>query len=269
VATKKTREIDRWKTILIGALLSICIAGIVVVFIYGYDPGTTPTCTTSNASIHIKRELYELCHNWQTKQPSWVLQFYEGIDSEVVHTKSVNFYSADPEIPQNDQASIEDYDHSDWVLGNYLFPFSKQAMELTDARKKDQYFFSVTSPQDPNFHYGYWRKLREYAQTRASKSFMPSYIGVLSGPLFLLENKNQNLRLLEPNHIPVPTHFFQVIIPNANENDIEAYIVPNQKIAGDVSLEHFKVSLEHFEKITGIKEVKRIVRSLNVSIPVL
>ena len=48
-------------------------------------------------------------------------------------------------------------------------------------------------------------------------------------------SKDAILRFLEPNHIPVPTHFFMVIVPNANENTIEAYIVPNQKIDDDVS----------------------------------
>jgi len=96
---------------------------------------------------------------------------------------------------------------------------------------------------------------------------MPAYIGVLSGPLFLSENKDENLGLLEPNHIPVPTHFFQVIIPNANENAIEVYIVPNQKIDDDVPLDHFKYDLNSFEKKTGIKDVKKIARNLIVAVP--
>lgn len=74
--------------------------------------------------------------------------------------------------------------------------------------------------------------------------------------------------MLEPNEIPIPTHFFQVIIPNANENAIEAYIVPNRKIGEDVPLDHFKYDLKDFEKKTGLKDVKKITRNLKAVLPV-
>lgn len=150
---KKAKKAGAIKNILFWIFVAACIVGIVITFIVGYDPGTTPTCKTSSASIRIKRDLYELCYNWQTKQPAWVLQFDDGINSEAIHTKGANFYNVDPKIPPNNQASAKDYDPSDWVLGNYLFPFSKQAVEFTDAREEGQYFFSVTSPQDPDFHW--------------------------------------------------------------------------------------------------------------------
>lgn len=255
------------KNVLFWLFFAVCIVGIIITIIVGYDPGTTPTCTTPNASIRIKRDLYELCYNWQTKQPAWVLQLYDGMNSKVIYTEGANLYRADPKIPQNDQASAEDYKSSDWVLGNYLFPFSKQSIELNAVSKEDQYFFSVTSPQDPDFHSGYWKKLRNYAHDQARKSEMPAYIGVLTGPLFLSDNTEKNLGVLEPNHIPIPTHFFQVIVPDANENDIEAYIVPNQKISEDVPLDHFKYDLKDFEKKTGLKDVMKIAKRLNVILP--
>lgn len=256
------------KKILSWTFIAACVIGLVVIIFVGYDPGTTPTCTTPNASIRIKRDLYELCYSWENKQPAWVLQLYDGSNPKVIHTEGVGLYKADPEVPQNDQASAEDYVSSQWVLGNYLFPFSKQATELTNESKKDQYLFSVTSPQDPDFHSGYWRKLREYARDQAKKSSLPDYIGVLSGPLFLADDGDKSLGVLEPNGIPVPTHFFQVIIPNANENAIEAYIVPNRRIGEDVPLDHFKYDLKDFEKKTGLKDVKKVARNLRTALPV-
>ncbi len=256
------------KKILIWLFIAACVVGLVVIIIVGYDPGTTPTCTTPNASIRIKRDLYELCYSWQNKQPAWVLQFYDGTNSRVIHTEGVNLYRADPKIPQNDQASADDYESTDWVLGSYLFPFSKRATELTNESEELQYLFSVTSPQNADFHSGYWRKLRNYAREQANKSEFPAYIGVLSGPLFLSKNTDKHLGMLEPNDIPVPTHFFQVIIPNANENAIEAYIVPNRKISEEMPLDHFKYDLKDFEKKTGLKDVKKIARNLKAALPV-
>ena len=93
-------------------------------------------------------------------------------------------------------------------------------------------------------------------------------VAVISGPLFFQEKKNDPT-FLGSSHCPIPTHFFQVIFPTANPDDVEVYVVPNENIDMSKPLSDFKVSLRELEKQSGIKDMKGVARRLINPAPIL
>lgn len=248
--------------LVLGIVLIVIIA--ILVLMLGPSRPDSLTCKDAKTSIMINRPLYSLCYNKETKQPFWILQFPDAGCFEITPNESPNNYYQDLDIPKGEQASELDYKKSHWVMSTFLFPFTKQDKELSGDNGHDLYLFSVTSPQDPEFHNGYWGKLRNRVKTLAErrKLSLPNKVAVLSGPLFLSENET----IFGVNHIPVPTHFFQVIAPTANIDDIEIYIVPNKKIDEKISLNDFKVTIKEFEKKSGIKKADSIAADLEAVI---
>ena len=202
------------------------------------------SCSKAENAVTIEREYYKLCFNKGAKQPYWVLQTPNSESFELEQKRVLSDFYQDFDIPTGDQASASDYEDSKWVIGNYLFTFSKgeTQYQLEEEGLRNQYLFSVTSPQNPEFHKRYWKKLRDRGRVLIKKLDVHSVV-VLSGPLFFEERQ-----FLNPGKIPVPTHFFQVIAPTSNAKDTEAYIVPNKEIDESIPLDEFKVTLKEFEK---------------------
>lgn len=123
------------------------------VVLFGCSP--TPSCGNPNTSMIIKRDFYSFCFNKETKQPFWVLQGANLEEFEESIGEPISEYHLDADIPKKDQASEDDYKNSSWVMSSYLFPFSKQEKELYPQYIHYQNLFSITSPQNPEFHKGY------------------------------------------------------------------------------------------------------------------
>ncbi len=133
-------------------------------------------------------------------------------------------------------------------MSSLLFPFTKT--NVSDEEFRYQYFFSVTCPQNGDFHQRYWNKLRKRVKEVSAE--WNRNVLVLSGPLFLSERGQTTYPVIGSDEIPVPTHFFQVIFPTIVLDKAEAYIVPNQKVDVDLPLGSFKVSLTEFRRRSGV-----------------
>ena len=114
---------------------------------------------TGKQSVIIKRKFYHLCFSKEKKQPNWVAQLLTKDALKLPQDKSAADYYPDFEIPKKDQASEEDYRNSGYVVGTFLFPFP-DGVEENKEWKYQEIVFSATSPQNPEFHRGYWKKLR-------------------------------------------------------------------------------------------------------------
>ena len=229
-----------------------------------------PTCSNSKGSKTIQRDFYSLCFDLETKQPTWVLQVVDSRSFSSSSSECLADYRPDLAIPIENQASAGDYKGAQWIISNYLFSFDPDVEELSSENPKDRFFFSVTSPQNPEFHKGYWKKFRSRVEAveKAKLALFNYNIAVLSGPLFLTEDSKKR-RFFGSAHIPVPTHFFQVVVPSARPDDIEVYIVPNENIDMSKPLNDFKVPLEDFEKRSGIRDVADITQRLITPGPIL
>ena len=198
--------------------------------------------------ILITREFYQLSFNTQTKQPNWVLQKASKESFSAPIKEDMDDYYPDLEIPKDVQSSSSDYLESKFVMSSLLFPVTKA--EASPEELRYQYFFSVTCPQNPEFHQGYWKKLRKRVK-EVSDEWNRNVL-VLSGPLFLPDRGQTTYSVIGSNQIPVPTHFFQVIFQTMDLDKAEAYIVPNQKIDVHLPLGSFEVSLTEFRRRSGV-----------------
>lgn len=221
----------------------------------GSKPPLEQSCNSRKNSTLIHRSYYYLCFNKETKQPNWVLQRLQNKEFDLSHTSPITDYYQDYDIPSSFQASASDYENSTLDIGNYLFPLkSRTSSSLGDSNPANGLLFSVTSPQDAGFHKGYWEKLRKYVAAAATNSESDGFVAVMSGPLFLEKSSDY----LEPGHIPVPSHFFQVVTRSMNVEDIEAYIVPNSNVSVDTPLSKFKVPIKELEEKSGINGIETI-----------
>lgn len=249
------------KATLVVALIVVLSVAILVFLI---PTGSNAlACKDSKDSVLIDRRFYSLCFNLKSKQPFWVYQILSYEINEV-QSESLKDYVPDEKIPEKDQATALDYEDSHFVMTNLLFSIPETFDGLKYSRHQD--LFSLTSPQEPSFHKGYWQKLRNRVKTLVEEKGS-NVSAVVSGPLFLNQSKVPKEAVVGANHIPVPTHFFQAIAPNSNIKDLEIYIVPNEKIDDQISLSNFKVSSEEFERKTGIKGIQSISDNLKTYMP--
>jgi len=84
------------------------------------------------------------------------------------------------------------------------------------------------------------------------------HIDVISGPLFLpLQEKDGSrwvkFKVIGPNDVAVPTHFFKVIKAVRNgSSEAWAYVVPNEPVPPKTPFEDFCYPLRDLEKVSGI-----------------
>jgi len=248
------------------AILTVAFLVIIACIIFAFllpSKSDSLNCKNAKDSVSMDRRFYSLCFNSEAKQPFWVYQIlsYEIRDTQ---DDSPADYSRDEKIPEKDQADAADYSDSPWVIGNFLFSTPKTFEGWKYSRH--QYLFSVTSPQNPDFHKGYWKKLRGRVKTLVEEKGA-DISAVVSGPLFLKRDGFSKKVVFGANQIPVPTHFFQAIAPNPNENDLEIYIVPNENIDEDIPLSKFRCTSKVFEQKTEIKGINSIADNLRTYMP--
>jgi len=254
----KSKFKEKIKTFL---LVVLCVAVALAISFFLRSRGyLEPLDCKGKNSIFIERGSYRFCFDKEKKQPSWVMQFVEKGAFREKQREYFSSYSPDPDIPKEDQATQSDYEGSSFVISTFLFPVSQ--VFNGEEEHHSQYFFSVTSPQNQDFHHGYWIKLRDRVKALASVQDRDKVV-VLSGPLFFSEKRT----VVEPGEVPAPSHFFQLIAPTPNSEEIEAYIVPNEKINENTPLSEFEVSMKEFERQTGIKSAEKIAIYLFYPMP--
>lgn len=163
-------------------------------------------------SILITRDQYQLGFDTQTKQPNWILQKVNDSSFYSSLSESMDDYYPDVEIPKDLQGSSSDYVGSNFIMSSLLFPNAEVSANQKESRT--QYLFSITSPQNPEFYRGYWKKLRSRVKEIVQNDF-PAIL-VFSGPLFLPRNGEVTYPVIGSNNIPVPTHFFRSFSEDQN-----------------------------------------------------
>ena len=199
--------------------------------------------------VAIERNAYSLIYDGQHKQPRWVHEqiFSSRIDGKADRGKYD--FKEDALIPALIRATKDDYLRSGFDRG-HMCPagdakFSETAMEET-------FFLSNISPQYPQLNRGCWAQLEKHIRNLAAKH---DAIHVFTGPLFLSRLEADGKRYVKyevigKTEIAVPTHYFKIVFNQSNQH-IESYIVPNEPIAKNESLESFKTTLEKVERAAG------------------
>jgi endonuclease G len=79
-------------------------------------------------------------------------------------------------------------------------------------------------------------------------------VHVVTGPLFLPKHDIVSYPVIGPNGIPVPTHFFKIVVGEIGGYFYKSsFLLPNHEIDGKtVNLEDFIVPVESIEKSSGL-----------------
>lgn len=89
-----------------------------------------------------------------------------------------------------------------------------------------------------------------------------------TGPLYLPRKESDGklyvkYQVLGSNNVAVPTHFYKVVVMETADSklEMEAYVLPNQKIDNETPLTMFQVPPETVERAAGLLFFDKIARS--------
>ena len=187
----------------------------------------------------------------ETRNANWV---YEKLTKENLdnYASRKDFsFKEDPSIPALFRSTLKDFRKSGFDRGHLAAAANHK--DSLDAMA-DSFTLCNMSPQTPEFNRGYWAKLEKYVRdlTRNYET-----VEVFTGPLFISKvedgKKWVTYQVIGDKDVAVPTHFYKVIsLKKSDEKKLEAYILPNEPIAMNMSLDIFKTTLQKVESAAGI-----------------
>jgi endonuclease G, mitochondrial len=181
---------------------------------------------------------YSLLYNETHEQANWVAYTLTREETNKLYGRTDKFVP-DPAIITG-SANNSDYSGSGFDRG-HLAPAAD--MGWSSIAMAESFFYSNMSPQVPAFNRGIWKKLEEQVRTWAVEY---DAIEIVTGPVL-----TNGLNSIGPDKVSVPKYYYKVIL-DYEDPDIKGigFILPN---AGSTEpLQHFAVTIDSVEKITGI-----------------
>ena len=184
----------------------------------------------------INHNYYSVSYNELHEQANWVhykLNPYMLTGT----TKRIDNFRIDPSV-KSESASPYDYKGSGYDRG-HLAPAGDMKISFTSM--SESFFMSNISPQNPSFNRGGWKRLESLVRAWAKKNeVFITTAGVLN---------NNYFKKIGFNSVSVPREFYKLIYM-PSENKMIAFLMPNQKINGQ--LKDYVVSVDTVEELTGI-----------------
>lgn len=181
---------------------------------------------------------YSLLFNGSYKQAVWVA--YELTKAETETTfRRTNKFMSDPLVSAG-TATDADYAGSGYDKG-HLAPAADMGWSKTTMA--ESFYYSNMSPQLPGFNRGIWKKLEGLIRNWAIEN---DTLYIVTGPVLA-----KGLKTIGPGKVSVPAYFYKVVLDYTQPgiNGI-GFIIPNTS-SGE-SLQHFAVTIDSVEKLTGI-----------------
>ncbi|KAI5632697.1 DNA/RNA non-specific endonuclease domain-containing protein [Phthorimaea operculella] len=131
----------------------------------------------------------------------------------------------------------------------------------------DQTFYLTNmAPQvGQGFNRDAWNRLEKHVR-KLTRVYDNVYI--CTGPLYLPRREADGksyvrYQVLGANSVAVPTHFYKVVVGESADGtlDMEAYVMPNQKIPDETPVSSFMVPPETIEKAAGLLFFDKIQRT--------
>ena len=185
----------------------------------------------------VEHTYYSLSYVEMHEQAEWV---HYKLNSYMLTgtTKRTDNFRIDPNVT-SESASTYDYKGSGYDRG-HLAPAGD--MKISSNSMSESFFMSNISPQNRSFNRGGWKKLESLVRAWAKKNeIFITTAGVL--------NDNDFKKIGFKNSVSVPREFYKLIYM-PSENKMIAFLMPNQKINGQ--LKDYVVSVDKVEQLTGI-----------------
>lgn len=113
---------------------------------------------------------------------------------------------------------------------------------------EETFYLTNMAPQvGAGFNRDAWNNLEKYVR-KLTKTHPNVY--VCTGPLYLpkkeADGKNYvKYQVIGANHVAVPTHFYKIVVSETTDKnyELEAFVMPNQKIPENTPLQVFQVRI--------------------------
>lgn len=203
-------------------------------------------------------ENYILSYERRLKHPLWVLEHLrEGQMKLRAAKRNESFFVDDLTLHEYFRSTNEDY----WDSGYDRGHMAPAADNKASQRLADQSFcLSNVAPQLPGLNRGAWVRLETYVVHLARRS---RNLYVVTGALYLPVETDTGLevvyKVIGPNHVGVPTHFYKVILSESPSGELamEAFLIANSPATNEnQKISEFRVDilrdLPNIERASGL-----------------
>jgi DNA/RNA endonuclease G (NUC1) len=214
------------------------------------------------AEIVIRRQAYTVGFSPYLRLPRWVA--YRVLPGPAVR-RSLDRFGPDPLIPRGVQASSEDYRNNPFDFGHLV---RRIDVAQTEDLARSVFLLSVVTPQTDMFNRKVWSAVEQFASQLAHAQGHQTY--VMRGPIFLAapEGGELKVRVIGTGRLPVPTHFFQIVLDiSGNLRRMHCFVVPNEFLYNDLPAsseaipDRYRARLDVIESGTGLRFFPQLQRA--------
>ena len=186
----------------------------------------------------ISHKAYTLEYNETHEQASWVAYVLTKEKNIRVVERS-NTFLPDP-LVKTGSAENGDYTKSGYDRG-HLAPAAD--MGWSAVTMAESFYYSNMSPQVPAFNRGIWKRTEELVRTWAMEY---DSLYIVTGPVL-----NGHFPSIGANQVSIPHYYYKVIL-DYHRPEVKAIGIIMPNAASSESIQHFAVSVDSVEHLTGI-----------------
>uniref|UniRef100_A0A2A4JYS5 Endonuclease n=1 Tax=Heliothis virescens TaxID=7102 RepID=A0A2A4JYS5_HELVI len=206
-----------------------------------------------------------LSYDRRNRVPNWVFEHItqEHIAKNDQVDRSKCEFKPDESIHPFFRSQNTDYKGSGFDRGHMAAAGNHR---LSQRHVEQTFFLTNMAPQvGEGFNRHAWNTLEKHVR-KLTKVYTNVYC--CTGPLYLPRRESDGksyvrYQVIGANTVAVPTHFYKVVVGEAKDGslDMEAYVMPNQKIPDETPVSAFMVPPESIEKAAGLLFFDKIHRS--------
>jgi len=210
---------------------------------------------------------YVISYDKRNRTAHWVFEHLTKAsvakNDEVDRTKST--FVEDEAVHPFFRSQNTDYKYSGFDRGHLAAAGNHR---VNQSVCDETFLLSNMSPQvGAGFNRDKWEHLERYTRG-LTKVYRNVY--VCTGPLYLpkvdpADGKSYvRFQVIGQNNVAVPTHFFKVIVgetESSRDLEMEAYVMPNEKIPDHVPIHTFQVPPDSIERAAGLLFFNKVARS--------
>lgn len=192
----------------------------------------------------VRHRYYTLCYHEQHEQAAWVAYMLTSTRTNKL-VERANRFLVDPKIATG-SANNDDYAKSGFDRG-HLAPAADMSFDW--EAMEESFYYSNISPQMPGFNRGIWKRLEEQVRNWAQ---LYDTIYIATGPVL-----QSDLPAIGPNRVSVPKYYYKAILTYTQRHqEAIALLLPHE--SSRQSLQHYVISIDSLESLTGIDFFERL-----------
>nr|XP_026495968.1 endonuclease G, mitochondrial [Vanessa tameamea] len=208
---------------------------------------------------------YVLSYDRRNRVPNWVFEHITKghvMKNDAVDRSKCDF-KPDESIHPFFRSQNSDYKGSGFDRGHMAAAGNHR---LAQKHVDQTFFLTNMAPQvGEGFNRHAWNRLEKHVR-KLTKFYDNVYC--CTGPLYLprkeVDGKSYiKYQVIGANTVAVPTHFYKVVVAESPDGslDMEAYVMPNQKIPDETPVSSYMVPPETIERAAGLLFFDKIQRS--------